>query len=382
VSPTKRFYQRPWFQLGAGLLVTLACLAGAFYSLARKDDPATAVREDDPATVLGQIGDAFGRADYRSLPIMVGLTLVFYTLKAWRWSQLLRPVGHFTTRQAFPPVMIGFAFNNLLPAHLGEFVRVYVFSRRHGVNQGAVLSTVVLERVFDILAILGFFFLGLTFTPGLPPGLRQVAWSFAAFVAVVLVGVAIYLIWTKPFVRLAESILARIPLLPPALRAKICHLLEGGAEGLAALKSGWLVAVVGLNSIAQWAINGAMMHLALWAFGIDVSPLASCLLLGVTAFAVTIPSSPGYFGIVQAAFVAVINERTVGVRDEAAVFAASIYFHMLQYIVVTVLGLILFNLTGMSMSEVRHQAEDAEPSSAAPVANPAAAAENQCAAAG
>lgn len=346
--PPRPFYRRQWFQLGVGLAVTALCLGWAFFSM---------TRQEDPREVLRQIGRAFRDADYRTLPVMLLLLLTFYLLKAWRWSLLLRPLGNFPLRQSFPPVMVGFAFNNLLPAHLGEFVRVFVFSRRHRVTNTAVLSTVVLERIFDILAILAFFFAGLAFTPGLPEDVQRVAWGFAVFVAVALCGAGLYLVWTQPFVTLVEALLARVPLLPAGLRNKVCRLMEEGAVGLAALRSGVLVLHIGWSSVAQWALNGLMMHVALWSFGIEVSPLVSCLLLGVVAIGVTIPASPGYFGVVQAAFVLVLNPRTIPGIDQPAVFAASIYFHMCQYIPVTLLGLYYFNRTGLSVAEVQHEAE-------------------------
>jgi uncharacterized protein (TIRG00374 family) len=348
VSVSPPVYQRKWFQLLVGLIVTAVCLGWAFYAVAKKEDP---------ATVLANIAASFRQADYRTLPLLIALVLAFYWLKSMRWAQLLRPLGNFTTWQVFPAVMVGFAFNNLLPAHLGEFVRVFVFSRRYGTNQAAVLSTVVLERIFDILAILGFFFLGLAFTKGLPPDIQKTAWLFAGFVAVGLAGAAVYLVWTRPFVAFVEAILTRLPFVPAGLRAKVCGLMEGGAAGLASLKSGWLVAGIGLNSIVQWALNGLMMHIALWSFGIHVSLLASCLLLGVTAFAVTIPAAPGYFGVIQLAFVMVINQRTVGVANEPAVLAASIYYHVTQYVLVTAVGLVFFNRIGLSMAQVEHEAE-------------------------
>lgn len=344
------FYRRQWFQLVVGLSVTFVCLGWAFQTM---------TRQEDPGEVLRKIGRAFREADYRTLPVMLVLLLTFYGLKAWRWGVLLRPVGTFSARQTFPPVMIGFAFNNLLPAHLGEFVRVFVFSRRYGVGKTAVLSTVVLERIFDILAILGYFFAGLAFTRGLPDHIQRVAWGFAGFVAVALLGAGIYLVWTKPFVALVENVLARIRFLPAGLRNKLCRLLEDGAVGLAAMRSGTMVFHILWSSVAQWALNGLMMHVALWSFGIVVSPLVSCLLLGVVAIGVTIPASPGYFGVVQAAFVLVVNQRTVGVANEP-VFAASIYFHICQYIPVTLLGLYYFNRTGLSVAEVQHEAEAEE----------------------
>jgi uncharacterized protein (TIRG00374 family) len=351
VTHPKPFYKRNWFNLAFGLAVTALCLWWAFHSM---------TRDSDPRVVLREVGRAFQNADYRTLPVIWGLLFLFYWLKAWRWTLLLRPLGSFTTPQAFRPVMVGFAFNNLLPAHLGEFVRVFVFSRRHNAAKTAVLSTVVLERVFDILAILGFFFAGLVFTPGLAEDLRRIAWVFAGLVAVALAGAAVYLVWTKPFVAVVEGVLARMRFVPSGFRAKLCHIMEAGAEGLASLKSAPLVLNISWTSVAQWAFNGLMMHLSLWAFGIKVSLLASCLLLGVVAFGVTIPAAPGYFGLIQALFVAVINERTVGIDDKPGVFAASIYFHMSQYVPVTLLGLYYFNRTGLTVSQVEHEAEEEE----------------------
>ncbi|MEZ6067473.1 MAG: lysylphosphatidylglycerol synthase transmembrane domain-containing protein [Planctomycetaceae bacterium] len=348
-TPSGPFYRRKWFTVSLGLLVTIGCIVVALLAMAG-DRPL--------GDVFRQIGDAFRQADYRTLPLMWGLLFLFYWLKAWRWTWLLSPLGRFSTREGFPPVMIGFAFNNLLPAHLGEFVRVYVFSKRHKVSNSAVLSTVVLERIFDILAILGFFLIGLVFVPGLPETMRNVAWTFAAFVAVAVVGAVIYLIWTQPFVRLVEGVLARLPFVPAQVRSGVAHIMETGAAGLSSLKSAALVFHISWNSVLQWAINGLLMHISLWSFGVEVSPLATCLLLGVVAFGVTVPSSPGYFGVINALFVMVINEKTVGVTNEPAVFAASIYYHMSGYIPVTLLGLYFFNRTGLSVSQVQREAEE------------------------
>jgi uncharacterized protein (TIRG00374 family) len=348
-APPRPFYRRKWFTVVVGLAVTLGCIAAALWSM---------TRTQSLGEVLASMGTAFRRADYRTLPLLWGILFVFYWLKGVRWTRLLSPLGTFSTQDAFRPVMIGFAFNNLLPAHLGEFVRVFVFARHHQVAKSAVLTTVVLERIFDILAILAFFLAGLLFVPGLPDELRKVAWVFAGLVGLALVGAAVFLVWTKPFVALFESLLAKIPGVPASLRAKIVGMLEAGAAGLASLKSPVLVARILGNSFVQWGLNGLLMHLSLWSFGIEVSPLASCLLLGVVAFGVTIPSSPGYFGVVNALFVAVINERTVGITDEPAVFAASIFYHMSGYVPVTLLGLYYFNRTGLSVSQVERAAEN------------------------
>lgn len=332
-----------WVQLGVGIAVSVACLYWAVAGILQNQN------------ALEQIQSAFARANYRTLPLLWLMIAVFYSLKAWRWRLLLRPLGDFHTfRDCLPPTMIGFAFNNLLPAHLGDFVRVFVFARQHQVTKTAVLSSAVLERVFDVIAILGYLGLGLALVPGMDPNLQKAAIVIAVLAAGFIVAALIYLFWTQPFVMFAEGILARVPLVPVGLRRKICGMLETGADGLRSLHNPKLVLGIVMSSIGQWALNGLMIHVSLWSFGVEVSPLVSCIVLGVTAFGVTVPSSPGYFGVIQLCFMTVLQLFT---KDEAAVFGASVYFHLAQYVPVTLIGLAYFSATGLKVADVQASAE-------------------------
>ena len=346
MTTSKPWYKSKAFNLTLGLIVTAAALWWAWLEMSRGKEA---------GEVWSQIGSAFKQANYISLPFMWIALFVFYWLKAWRWRLLLARMGDFMPmRDLFPPIMIGFGFNNLLPAHLGEFVRVYVFSREQNIPQPAALSTVVLERVFDIIAILLFLGLGLTFVPGIDPSVRKSAFFFAAFVGVVLAGSAAFLAWTKPMLALVEKCLDLVPGIPGGLKTKVTGLLETAAEGLSSLRSGPLVTGILLTSIGQWALNGILIHLSLWSFGIHVSPLVSAIVLGVTAFGVTVPSSPGYFGVIQLCFLLVLK---LFVSDDERVFAASIYYHMAQWIPVTAIGLMFFLRSGLKVSDVEQESE-------------------------
>lgn len=352
-ATARPWFRSKWFNLALGLAVTFACLAYALHVMA----------EGQPiGSVLRQIGDAFARANYVTLPPMLLLLFAFYWIKAWRWRMLLAPLGRFPTSRLFPPTLIGFAFNNVLPAHLGEFVRVFVFARQSGLAKTAVLTTVAVERVFDVVAILFFLGMGLVFVPNLDPQLKQGAVGFAAFALVGLLGAAAYLTWPQRFVAIFEGVLARIPFLPEGWRAELCRLVETGASGLASLKSGPLLAGILGTSFVQWAINGLLIHLALWSFGIDVSLLVSCVVLGAVAVGVTVPSSPGYFGVIQFCFLIVLM---LFVPDrKPAVMAASIYYHMVQWVPVTLLGMLYFVRSGLHVADIEHEAEEDDESTA------------------
>ena len=93
--------------------------------------------------------------------------------------------------------MIGYMVNAIIPLRLGDLVRAYLLGRRHGIAVSTTLSTVVAERLFDVLAIVVIGLLVSTVLD-LPPlvevGLRTfavigVAGTCAALRAFVLGGV-------------------------------------------------------------------------------------------------------------------------------------------------------------------------------------------------
>jgi len=123
-----------------GIIVTVASLVVALWGID-----------------LDEIRASFQRANYVSLPVFLAFLFLFYWLKAVRWKLLLCPLRQFQIREVAGPMMIGFMGNNVLPLRLGELARVLVFGREFNISKTAVLSSVVLERVFDTATILVFF---------------------------------------------------------------------------------------------------------------------------------------------------------------------------------------------------------------------------------
>jgi uncharacterized protein (TIRG00374 family) len=342
----KPLHRSKAFHLALGLAVTVACLAWAFYAMGAKDDP---------WHVLRQIGSAFADAHYWTLLPYWLLLFIFYWLKAWRWRLLLAPLGDFRpTRDLLPPILVGFGFNNLLPAHLGEFVRMYVFARDQRLPMTPVLSSIVLERVCDMVTILALLCGGLLFVPATSETVRGIAWGATLLVLVLVLGTVLYIARTREFVRFIEGCMNVLPVLPRASRRRIAELLEVGAAGMLALKNGRLRTGILVLSVLQWVLNAGLFALSLAAFDIRVSVPITLLLMGAVAFAVLVPSSPGYFGVIQVCFVAVLG---LFVQDAERVFAASIYYHMAQWIPVTLLGLYFFNRSGLRVSDVESRKE-------------------------
>ena len=328
-------------KIGIGILVTVVCLGGALWGID-----------------FEEVQAGFRRANYATLPVLLAFLYLYFWLKAIRWRLLLRPLRRFQTRELVGPMMIGFMGNNLLPAHLGEFARVFVLGHESKLPKTAVFSSVVLERVFDAASILGFFGVSLLLVE-LPQTYKTTSLYTAGLIVVGFLVFAVYVFWTDQFVRAAEWALNRLRFLPANLRGTLTEMLESGAGGLASLRNAKLTFWILITSALQWFLMGVMVHVALWSFGLRLPLHASLIVMGVTAFGVAIPSTPGFFGVVQFCFW--ISLRIFGV-EKADAFAASVYYHLSQYIPITLVGLYYLNRLGLRFGDIAreavHEADD------------------------
>ncbi len=337
--------RRRWAQVLLGSLVTVGCLALALWGV-------------DPAA----IGRSFSRANYATVPVMLVLLVAYFWLKAIRWRLLLHPLKSFRTSQLVGPMMIGFMGNNVLPFRLGELIRVFVLGRHCRVSRAAILTSVVIERLLDMLAILTLLAIGLMPVSGFPSQYRWIAIIGGAVTIAVLVAMALFLAWTARLLKWLEWGLSWVPLLPESWCRRLLTTVESGAQGLASLRDGRLMWGSLTTSLLQWLTQAAAIHVALWSFDLAVPWSASLIVLGVTALGVTVPSSPGFFGVIQACFM--VSLRPFGV-EKADAFAASVYFHVVNYIPVTLVGLYFLHREGLRLRDVEQRAAEESETDAA-----------------
>ena len=113
-----------------------------------------------------------------------------------------------------------------------------------------------------------------------------------------------------------------------------------------------------LWSVVVWLNLSVSIWLGLLAFGITTPGLAGAIFLqSVIAFAVAAPSSPGFFGVFEAAARLGLGVYDVPVTDMVS-FATS--YHILTFLPVTILGLLYIRHFGLSWSEMGHSEEIVE----------------------
>ena len=133
--------RRVWMRARRSILIVGLLLGAAFL--------AYAARALDPRALLELL-----RTTHPGLfSAALVCALAFSMVKAWRWRYLLQPLAQVPARALLSPVFIGGAANALIP-HSGELVRASVVGRRYALPASALLGSIVVERVFDFVAVL------------------------------------------------------------------------------------------------------------------------------------------------------------------------------------------------------------------------------------
>jgi uncharacterized protein (TIRG00374 family) len=312
---------------------------------------------------LADVWEVVRRAHYAWL--VPGIAVYFLALwaRAWRWHYLLRPLKAISTRTMFPIVCIGYMGNNIYPARAGELLRAYVLRRREAVPISASLATILVERVFDGVVMLGFVFLnvgelsGLTGSSGFIGSIEQVAiWGAVVFLA----AVAAFLLMAAMPARSARWIGWFIDrLIPARSRAAVHGFVDRFLGGLASLRSPADVAMVFLTSVVIWLLETGKYWFVMHAFPFRVSFFALMLMNGIVNLTTTLPSAPGYVGTFDAPGIALLT--AYGVAPEVAA-GYTLVLHGALWLPITVLGAYYFTRESLSWRKVRAEvAAEPEP---------------------
>lgn len=296
---------------------------------------------------------------YLFLSALVGTLAIHF--RALRWKTLLAPVDpNIGFHERLAGTAVGFAANNLIPARVGEVVRTVVTARLAKLPVSAVFGSLVVERVLDGLVTVLLLF-GVMALPGFPDPERAAAALavvriVALLMAVAGLGLIILTLLPARSVALAERTAAR--LLPARLRAPFLERLNEFIAGLAVLRNPRLLAVSVAWAVAQWLYMPLSIYFGFLAFGIHEPGFTGAVFLQCAInLAVAVPSSPGFFGPLEAA--ATFGLGLWAVDHERAVSFAMGY-HLAGYLMVTLLGLWYVNRLNLSWRELVGIAKKAE----------------------
>lgn len=298
------------------------------------------------------------------LALAVTIQTSNFLVRAARWKVFLSPaLANPAYRARFASTCIGFMANNLLPARIGEFARAYALARTQPITVSASFGSLVIERVFDGLTLVLFLAVPLLL-PGFitAPGLGEELVVQVLVILLIFGGAVagVLLLITRP--ELATRVFRRTlgRLLPRKLANKIAGVMMSFVAGLEAMRSPRLIAAGFAWSLGHWLWGSVALWLGMLAFDITrPGYLGAVFLQAVNAFAVAIPSSPGFFGPFEASVRVALLPFGV---DAGRAASYAIAFHITSFLPVTVIGLYYLWRLGLSWGEVGRSEEMVEQS--------------------
>jgi hypothetical protein len=295
-----------------------------------------------------EVWHALQGAHYGGFVLVMLLTLFGFWIRAFRWRWLIATPKSLGMDSLFSATMIGFMANNLLPLRLGEFVRAWALGRRERLSKTTVFATVVVERVVDMITLLGVLAISLIVHPlaeTSEAGRMVRAGAGVLVLSCVVLTVVLVAVERSPrFMRGVVGLVFRF--LPGSMRPRVERMLEHFLEGLGLFRKLGTLAWVFLLSFAMFGTYALALQIAMGANGILVPWYAGLVMLVITAIGIMVPAAPGYIGTLNLACVAGLALFGVG-KDQSVPF--SWFYWLSQWLPISLVGLYYLRREGLSL---------------------------------
>jgi uncharacterized membrane protein YbhN (UPF0104 family) len=322
-------------------------------------------------TNWAEVGRVVRNADLLWLAAAVGLVVVSFVVRIFRWQALVAVEPPPRFMKLFNATQIGFFANFVLPARLGEVIRAVVLSRGTGIPVSKSLAFVAVDRITDLVGLAGtLVFTVVFFHPteaiylpeemrGLYDGpisatlIRRACLGAAAAIVVGLTG-AFVLAASRG---LAERVLRRtVGPFSPALAARLAALADHFTSGMAVVRSPWRMARACGISLVLWTVFALTNWCAFMALRLEVPWYAPFVTLSLLAVFISLPGPPGFIGPYHVAIAGSLLLVNPAMNvDEAR--AMAIMAHLLNMLPVVVVGVWCLSAENVSLAQVKETGE-------------------------
>jgi uncharacterized protein (TIRG00374 family) len=286
------------------------------------------------------------------------LFLLHFIFRALRWRLLLPApkTDHAPLRTLFDAMMLGNMASFILPFRLGEFLRPFVLSRWSDYTFAAAFVSVVLERFFDLSAVLIAFAVVAALFEGLPNAIHTAAWSLGGLAGCILIFLMIGAIFPEPLRKIVD-LSTRILPLPSRGQGVVCRFLNELIDGAAVIGSPARLLGIVLLSAGVWFTACGQFYVMLRIFPLEHSFLFATAITVFVSLAVALPSAPGFIGVFQAGCLAA-GELFGYPREN--IFVLSMLVHLLSYVLYLSIGGWILAVRDVNLFDLKHAAEEGE----------------------
>ena len=296
------------------------------------------------------------KSDWRLIVLAIVFVLLGYLWRALRWRAFLAPLAKASLREVWIATTVGFGAV-LVFGRIAEVVRPAVLPMRDKrVRPAASFVTIMVERLYDMMAVVLFFAVNLLwFRPTASTAAdfsraRIVGWLLVAFLGSAIA----LLIWFKrrhqSVVGWLDNRISDTSGLRGRLKRALLSTLERLATALSVLSDVRQLAISIGWTVLLW-VSVALGNLFVFrAFGLPFGMSQVLFVLGWSMVGSAVPTPGGAAGAFHAATGAALVLLGVG-RDQAA--AIAIILHLVDFAPAALFGLFYFLRGDINVARLR-----------------------------
>jgi glycosyltransferase 2 family protein len=297
---------------------------------------------------IEEVGAKLQGAQPLWLVLLVLTVLGSVLTRAARWQVYFLPERRVPFGPLFGTLSISYMASTFLPLRAGEVVRAVFLGQREAIPIPRVIGTILLEKLFDFLAIGVMLVLLVALVPGLPPEARVGGASIASVILLGFGFIVVMAIWREPTLLFVKIFELRLPF-HAGERLGLEKMARQFAEGTDSLRVPRLwVPMLGWTALT-WLCSLGTGWTGAAALGVHLELAPLVLALVLTSISQSVPSSPGYVGVYHAAVSFALRSFNV---DETTALAIAVVTHAFTYGSLVVFGLIAFWTGGYSITDM------------------------------
>jgi len=222
-------------------------------------------------------------------------------------------------------------YNVILPARMGEIIRLYFISRKHNSKKASLLAYILIEKLLDIFVILALFIALTYFLIEINYDLYVLPMYLMGSIIFVTLLIAIYLIFHKQFLQFFVKIS------PKSIALIVSNINNDLRAGLKVFKSTDQILKSIILLLVSWVCIFASYVLVTYPYIIllDLPVYSAIVFMVFSALSFSIPSAPGGIGVVHYGLylsVSLLGGDTALNQPEAvAAFVISTHFFVVLF---------------------------------------------------
>jgi len=272
----------------------------------------------------------------RIWPLVLGAVLINLTIliRSFRWQAFLGPIARVKLGNLFEATAVGFGALFIIGRTGSEIIRPAMLSLREQLRPSATFATILIERIYDTVAVVTLFSISLLFFDLSPDqaavwqkvgGTRTLGFLLLSGVVSGIVILILLRLQAEPILDWFERRSGR---LPQKLTRPVLNFIQHLADGLSVLLNLRELAVTIFYTVCVWGLVSSATWLSLYAFGLHFSLLQTFFILGFGLVGSIIPTPGGSAGAFHAA--AAKAFEFLGVEPNLAASVAIVY-HLIAF---------------------------------------------------